>query len=56
MQFGVNLLTKIFRDTHTPRYQRQAISLTVLTDVPREHLYAQSNSNSPRERHRIYLP
>lgn len=39
MYFGVNRLTEIFRDTHTLRYQRQALFLTVVTDVPREHLY-----------------
>jgi len=44
MHFGVNLLTEIFRGMHTLRYQRQVLSLTVVTDVPREHLYVPNQS------------
>lgn len=36
MHFSVNLLIEVFRDTHTLRYQRQAVSLTVVTDFSRE--------------------
>lgn len=55
MHFDVNLLTEIFRDTHTLRYQRQAVSLTVLTNVPREHLYMPNQTRIRRGRGTAYI-
>lgn len=59
MRSGVNLLTKIFRDTHAPRYQRQAVSLVrsyrrpsraPVRGCPIKLEFAEG------ERYRIYLP
>jgi len=55
MHFGVNLLIEIFRDTHTLCYQRQAVFLTVLTDVLREHLYVPNQTRIHRGRGIAYI-
>jgi len=55
MHFGVNLLIEIFRDTHTLCYQRQAVFLTVLTDVLREHLYVSNQTRIHRGRGIAYI-
>jgi len=55
MHLGVNLLTEIFRDTHTLCHQRQAVLLTVLARPLREHLYVANQTRIHRGRDTAYV-
>lgn len=53
--FDVNLLTEIFRDTHTPPPATSRPSRRTYTDVPREHLYRANQTRIHRGRGTAYI-